>query len=243
VLFRLRLLFILSWLCLSVACGPMQGQPLGMESGLDGEDIINPVIPIDEDQDSGDINSTPILKFIPMDWDGEHPDAESWSHMTYDGLNDFGDNLLNVIPSDIANFCPNYEQLNIVDRKMFWIHLISSMTRLESNFNPQASFQEAFNDAKGRPVISRGLLQLSIESALAYGCDLRDALQLHDPRSNLICTIKILNRWVGQDGVISRQARGRWLGGARYWSVLRRFSNRNPVSQIQARTRTAEVCH
>jgi hypothetical protein len=114
------------------------------------------------------------------------------------------------------------------------------MTEFESGHRPATSFQEAFNDAQGNNVISRGLLQLSIESANAYGCGFANAMEIHDPKKNLSCGIRILNRWVGTDQRLAGRINTKWLGGARYWSVLR-FTNA-PLAKIQGYTRALAIC-
>ncbi len=143
-------------------------------------------------------------------------------------------------PSDVHEFCPNYANLSKAQKKNFWVYLLSSMTEFESGHRPETSYQEAFNDAKGNPVISRGLLQLSIESANAYGCGFATAQEIHDPKKNLSCGLRILNRWVGNDQRLAGRINNKWLGGARYWSVLR-YTNA-PLAKIQGYTRAIDIC-
>lgn len=201
---------------------------------VDEEEAV--VLPDEEDQEIDE------LSFIPMTWDNKHRDATKWTQYTYDAIYDVGESLLDSRPTDIAKFCPNYDNLNDDGKAMFWIHLVSSMTRYESNFRPETSFQESFKDRHGDFVISRGLLQLSIESARGYKCNLRNAQDLHDPQRNLECTVKILKRWVDDDNVISKRlTNGQWRGGARYWSVLRHTGS-NRVAKITSMTRANAVC-
>ena len=103
---------------------------------------------------------------------------------------------------------------------------MSTIAKFESNFKPETFHQEKFKDRFGNYIISRGLLQLSVESGRGYGCIIPQELDLHEPQVNLECGVKILNRWVGRDEVISdritlENGKRRWLGGARYWAVLR----------------------
>ncbi|OBP14278.1 transglycosylase [Rheinheimera sp. SA_1] len=132
--------------------------------------------------------------------------------------------LVRLVPKDILYFCPAYPKLHATERRKFWVGLISAMAKPESNFKPQRFYQEKFRDGKGRPVISRGLLQISIESAnqQRYGCDIPYPAKLHDPRINLACGVKILSKWVSTDGVIAKHSQARiHKGGSRYWSTLR----------------------
>lgn len=144
-------------------------------------------------------------------------------------------------PKDLQSYCPNWPNLNTKDRRAFLVVLLSIMTRYESNFNPATQYRENFNDSQGRPVISRGLLQLSVESSRAYGCDVTETT-LHDPFINLSCGLRILNRWIERDqyfGTSLREPQGnRHLGGARYWAVLRDTLNIKPNIINYLRTQT-----
>lgn len=139
-----------------------------------------------------------------------------------------GVSLIFSEPADIAEYCPAWSQLNGYERLSFWADLLAAMAVHESRHNPQARHVERFNDRFGEPVVSRGLLQLSQESANGYGCGIRQAEQLHNPAENIRCAVRILSRWVAEDGVISAYVSDGankpvkpWRGGARYWSVLR----------------------
>jgi hypothetical protein len=154
-------------------------------------------------------------------WEQSQRDGVAWSKHVYQQLPVLGADLLAKNPKDVAAFCANYENLNLADRKNVWVYFLSAMAELESGHKPETTFTEAFNDAKGNKVISRGLLQLSIESGNGYGCALKNAEELQDPLVNLNCGLRILNRWVGRDGVISDKEENSWRGGARYWAVLR----------------------
>ena len=145
-------------------------------------------------------------------------------------------------PSDANTFCPNYGQASEAERTQFWAGLFSIMARPESNFNPAATYVEPdIKDSAGANVISRGLLQISQESAnsKAYSCGIVRAQDLHDPAINLRCGARILAYWVKRDGsiaAISKPARG----GARYWSVLRGW--RPHIPEITSFTASLPGC-
>lgn len=152
--------------------------------------------------------------------------------------------LTKLVPKDILYFCPAYPKLHAAERRKFWVGLISAMAKPESNFKPQRFYQEKFRDGKGRPVISRGLLQISIESAnqQRYGCDIPYPAKLHDPGINLACGVKILSKWVSTDGVIAKHAQPRvHKGGSRYWSTLR--PQRGHLRAIADFTRQLPFCN
>jgi hypothetical protein len=146
------------------------------------------------------------------------------------------------LPADIDAYCMSYPGLSRDQRLRFWSDLLAAIAYHESGHNPDLTYTENFSDNRGERVISRGLLQLSFESGKAYDCPLEQAAELHDPAKNIDCGVRILNKWVGQDGVISQDAGGyprQWLGGARYWSVLRRSTSR---AAIQARIQRRPYC-
>lgn len=161
-----------------------------------------------------------LSKVIPL-WEGKVTGSKEWTTHVNSALDKLGPNLLDVIPADRSLFCPKYSSLSYAQRKQFWTFMLSAMVRFESNFKTATTYTEDFNDSNGKPVISRGLLQISIESGNAYGCGFKTTTDLHDPLQNLSCGIRILDRWIGRDGRIAGKVDGAWKGGARYWSVLR----------------------
>jgi hypothetical protein len=173
-------------------------------------------------------------------WD-DRPEGAAWTAQLQAALATTGTGLLAATPADATEFCPRFAALDPAGRERFYVGLISKMAQFESGFDPTTSFQESFNDAQGNPVISRGLLQLSIESANAYpGCTLTNAQQLHDSQTNLTCAVAILNRLVPRDGVFGLRTDDGWKGGAAYWSVLRTTSSRR--APIEAFTRALPGC-
>jgi len=167
----------------------------------------------------------PIVEAGPKDvtplWEAKIRNSKEWSDYVYLKLDTLGKDLLDVVPADRSLFCPRYSKMSYAQRKQYWTFMISAMTRFESNFNTNTKYTESFTDSNGKKVISRGLLQISIESGRGYDCDLRTAQDLHDPYKNLACGIRILNRWVSRDGRIAGKVSSKWRGGARYWAVLR----------------------
>ncbi|MEL6978040.1 MAG: transglycosylase SLT domain-containing protein [Pseudomonadota bacterium] len=155
------------------------------------------------------------------------PEGSEWTGYVLEALDELGDDLLIAEPQDVGAFCPNFAQQDWTERAAFYVGLVSKMAEFESGFDPATSYTERFNDRFGQRVISRGLLQLSIESANAYpGCSLTRAAELHDPQTNIRCAVAILTRLVTRDALIGAQIDGEWRGGAAYWSVLRQTSPR-----------------
>ncbi len=133
---------------------------------------------------------------------------------------------------DIKNHCKQFLLEECVAQTL------SIMAKRESGFNPKARYEEAFRDKKGNPVISRGLFQLSVESAnqKAYGCNIKNSKELHDPLINISCAVKIANHWLNKDKIFftpKTKETGRipHFGFSRYWSVARPSSGSFPEVQ------------
>lgn len=163
----------------------------------------------------------------------------AWSHVTLGAIQ--ASSLPGVVPSDVDLYCPSYAKLDPIRRSEFWLSLVSAIALRESNLNPHDQYQESFPDVAHIPVISRGLLQLSIESAnqSKYACQIGVAEDLHDPIINLRCGVRIMAALVSDSKAIAQKPLARpWRGAAAYWSVLRKpstntkiqkFSTQNPV--------------
>jgi len=163
----------------------------------------------------------------------------TWTEITEKAVN--GSSLAARLPSDVKKFCPNYDKIGLSDRTRFWVGLLSAMARPESDFRPEKTLEEKFKDSSGKRVISRGILQLSIESANLYGCEIKKAEELHDPPVNLNCAVKIMDRWVKDDGAIATYRLDREpRGGGRYWSVLRESNGWLP--EISDFTKSLSFC-
>lgn len=136
--------------------------------------------------------------------------------------------LCDLVPSDIDTFNKGYKAADRDERVRFWVHLISNTVRYESSFNPDATFKEGFDDSKGNPVISSGLLQVSVESASGYGFKVTQD-EIMNPLINLSIGVAILKKWCIRDGVVSKGSTTRTArGAARYWSVMRPMSGTKP---------------
>jgi len=163
---------------------------------------------------------------------GDTPQRRAWTEAAWAAVKANGTALWRpaFLPQDIAAYCPAYGAQDETGRQLFWVGLLSSLALFESNYDPAVTYRESFPDAQGEPVISRGLLQLSIESANGYGCGITDAQQLHDPATNIACAVRILNRQVPRGGSISARVNGTWNGAAAYWSPFRRPEQRADIA-------------
>lgn len=195
----------------------------------------------EDDFDLSDSNTSVPMEYAAM-WDGKHPDAIKWTRATVLAIEKYGPNLLTAEPSDIRAYCPQFGTLKREEKIAFWVHMISAIAQKESDFNPTKPFVEDFNNSKGELVVSRGLLQLSLESVNSsrYSCNIKTNADLDDPIKNLICGVKILNYWMRMEPVISRVDGKEWYGASKYWGVLRTSDTR---SFIKSATSDLPICN
>jgi hypothetical protein len=165
------------------------------------------------------------LYSIVSDW----PKKE-WTEVTVKALRDLAPDLLSAHPSDAGEWIKGATY----NPTQLYTMILSSLAHFESSYNPDATYTEKFPDAHGNRVISRGLLQLSQESANGYGSGITDAKQLHDPETNIRTGVRIMRKLILQDGVIAGEVDGHWKGMARYWSP---FRDPKKKAFIQARTK------
>jgi hypothetical protein len=176
-------------------------------------------------------------------WRKKNTDG-SWTRFAEEAVRASG--LPKSEPSDLARFCPGYANRTESERVQFWAGLLSIVARPESNFKPSATYTEAFADSQGNKVVSRGLLQISIESAnqKRYSCGVKKPEDLHLPQVNIACGVRILDAWVKADGVIATYLDQKPAGGGRYWSTLREKKDlkRNHIPELSTFTRGLPVC-
>jgi hypothetical protein len=180
---------------------------------------------------------------------GHAQDYAAWKKINKDGSWTFAaenavkaTTLATIAPKDIRTFCPAYEGLDADKRSRFWAGLLSAMAKRESGFKPETKYVEPdIVDANSQNVVSRGLLQISMESAnqKAYGCGIQQAQDLHEVDVNLNCAARIMRHWVEKDGLIAAASKPA-VGAARYWSVLRAW--RGHLGEITGFTKGMDVC-
>lgn len=168
-----------------------------------------------------------------LDWKND-----AWTAALMASIRETG--LPAALPADTAEFCPKYPKLDHDARARFWAEFLVAISKRESNYKPSTTYQEAFNDAKGKPVISTGLFQISQESASqsAYGCGKMTTEGLKDPVTNIRCATKIIARWVHRDGHAAGK-KGENIGCGRYFAVCRPGTSRD---YIKARTSALTIC-
>lgn len=143
---------------------------------------------------------------------------------------------------DSPDYCPKYSSLTRDQRKQFWGTLLVAIAKRESGYDPKQTYPETFKDAQGRPVISTGLFQISQESASSprYGCGKMTTEGLKVPKTNIICSTKIIARWVKEHEFAGTTLAGEQKGCAKYFSTCRNGTTSR--AYITERTRALEFC-
>jgi len=164
------------------------------------------------------------------DWDG-HPNGREWSSHVEMALGI--SQLPGFVPADVQQFWSGYEAADPAGRQEFWLMLISAIAKEESNFDPNCEYDEP-------PPLNQkslGLMQLSYTDR-SYGCDFPDEQSVKDPRRNLTCAVRIMNRLILRDQRIGGDGAHRTAGAAAYWSTLRvpRPGKRDPRAYVISRT-------
>lgn len=150
--------------------------------------------------------------------------------------------LVTLVPKDIKIFCLAYYQLDAHKRMRFWVSLLSAMAKPDSGFKPETKYVEPdIVDASKQSVVSRGLLQISMESAnqKAYGCGIQQTQVLRGVDVNLNCAAQIMQHWVEKDDFITATSKPAVVL-ARYWSALRAWCGH--PDEIASFTKGMEAC-
>ena len=161
-----------------------------------------------------------------MRWD-HRAEAEDWTRATLAAVDAAG--LPDVIPADIATWCPAYRQGDARDRAAFWAGLLSALARHESTHDPRAV---------GGGGLYHGLLQILPATARQYGCEARSPEALRDGEANLECAVRIAARNVLRDAAIARDG-GRNAGLARDWGPMTVAARR---AEMAAWTAAQDYC-
>ena len=138
-------------------------------------------------------------------------DGPLWSRVALSAVLTHGAPLLEVVPKDIAEWCPAYPGHDRETRAAFWVALLSTLSRYESTFNPRAV------GGGGRWY---GLLQIYPPTAEFRDCRVQTGQELQNGPDNLNCAVRIMAITVPRDQAISVQDT-RWRGVAADWGPIR----------------------
>lgn len=175
-----------------------------------------------------------IVRLSPPARDGNLPrtrwehvgGSALWTRAALAALKDHGKPLAEIVPRDIADWCPAYPDVSTSKRRAFWVGFLSALVKHESTYRSHAV------GGGGRWY---GLTQILPSTARLYGCRARSGGALKHGPSNLSCAIRIMTRTVTRDGVVSRGMRG----VAADWGPLHSRSKR---TDMMAWTRRQTYC-
>ncbi|MBV2361287.1 lytic transglycosylase domain-containing protein [Thalassococcus sp. CAU 1522] len=136
---------------------------------------------------------------IPKARWGSRNGRSAWTLATLSALRGHASVLPELVPKDIAAWCPAYPTADRAQREAFWVGLISSLAWHESTHRPHAV---------GGGGLWYGLTQILPGTARGYGCKARTGSALKDPEDNLSCALRIMAVTVPRDQVISQRMRG-----------------------------------
>lgn len=125
--------------------------------------------------------------------------SERWTRAAMRALDSHGSRLLDTVPADIGQWCPAYPDADRWSRKAFWAGLLSTLAKHESTYRP---------NAVGGGNLWFGLVQIYPPTARGYGCQARSGEALKNGELNMSCAVRIMNRTVPRDNVVSQGMRG-----------------------------------
>lgn len=172
--------------------------------------------------DKGMTGAEALLAGAPMGWERRANGAD-WTVEALQAVADKDSELAELVPSDIATWCPGYETASISERRAFWVGLMSAVSKHESTWNPAAS------GGGGRYI---GLMQISPGTARHHGCEAQSAGALKDGGENLACAVEIFSGAVASDGVVAGNG-SRGIG--RDWGPFRKEAKRAEMAAWTAK--------
>jgi len=152
-------------------------------------------------------------------WDN-HPRGSAWTTAVMAALRAHGAPLMDVVPRDIAAWCPGYPQADEGQRAAFWAGLISALAWHESTHDPRAV------GGGGRWF---GLVQIAPPTAAWRNCAAGSGEALLDGPANLRCGVRIMATTVPRDGVVSEGMQGVAADWGPFHSSRKREDMRNWV--------------
>jgi hypothetical protein len=143
-----------------------------------------------------------------------------WTRAALSALKDHGSPLVDMVPRDIANWCPAYPTNDDALRRAFWVGYMSALAKHESTYKPWAV------GGGGRWY---GLLQILPATARGYKCNVGTGEALKNGAANLSCGVRIMAHTVKRDGVIHGRDK-KWRGVSADWGPMRSPSKRRDMA-------------
>lgn len=166
---------------------------------------------------SGATASQPAVAPVPRDdyiprarWDFR-PEGRLWTRTTLEALKGHGRPLLDMVPRDMADWCPAYADNDDTKRAAFWNGFLSALAKHESTWKPRAV---------GGGGKWYGLTQILPATARGYKCRVGTGDALKNGSANLSCAVRIMAFTVKRDNAVARKANGRLGGVAADWGPM-----------------------
>lgn len=185
--------------------------------------------PVEIETAEPDVRPLARSSFLPNTRWSHKTGSDVWTRAAMISVAAHGDGLDELVPKDIATWCPAYEVTTEENRRAFWVGMMSALSKHESTYNP---------NAVGGGNRWFGLLQIYPPTARGYGCRPQTGDALKDPVENLSCAARIMNVTVARDNAIA-VFDGRWRGVAADWGPM---SNRSKIAEMSAWTRQQSYC-
>ncbi len=151
----------------------------------------------------------------------QHMEGHSiWTRAALSALKAHGSPLVDMVPGDIANWCPAYADNDDEQRRAFWVGYMSALAKHESTYKPWAV------GGGGRWY---GLLQILPATARGYKCNVGTGEALKNGAANLSCGVRIMAYTVKRDGVIHGRD-SKWRGVSADWGPMRNTAKRRDMA-------------
>ena len=134
-----------------------------------------------------------------------------WNRAAISALKAHGKPLVDMVPRDIADWCPQYPTATEAQRRAFWVGFMSTLAKHESTYKPWAV------GGGGRWY---GLLQILPATARGYKCNVGSGEALKNGAANLSCAVRIMATTVPRDGVVHGRD-SKWRGVSADWGPMR----------------------
>lgn len=126
-------------------------------------------------------------------------DGPDWTRAAMAAIGSHGRALVKTVPRDISAWCPGYPSQDVNGRAAFWAGLLSTLSYHESTWR---------EGAVGGGGLWYGLVQIAPATARTYKCQAGTGEALKDGAMNLSCAVRIMNRTVARDKVVSAGMQG-----------------------------------
>ena len=148
-------------------------------------------------------------------------DHALWTQAALSALKEHGKPLVDMVPDDIADWCPKYPDAEPAERRAFWVGFLSALAKHESTYKPRAV---------GGGGKWYGLLQILPGTARSYKCNVGTGEALKNGAANLSCAVRIMAHTVPRDGVIHGYSGKRARGVTADWGPMHSRAKRQDMA-------------